>query len=253
MLRTRVIPSLLISDGGLVKTVRFKDPKYVGDPINAVKIFNDKEVDEIVILDIDASKQARGPRFDFLAGITREAFMPMGYGGGIRNVEDVRRLLSLGFEKVVINSMALERPEFLAEVAETCGGQSVVGSIDVKKSLFGGRKVFSHSGKQAKITDPLELALQMRKLGVGEILLNSVDRDGTFEGYDLPLIKSISEAVDIPVVAIGGAGKLSDFGAAVKEGKAAAVAAGSFFVFHGPHRAVLITYPGQDELKKVFA
>jgi cyclase len=252
MLRTRVIPCLLLRNGGLVKTVRFKHPRYVGDPINAVKIFNDKEVDELVLLDILATRSGNGPPFDDLARIAREAFMPMGYGGGIRNPDDAKRLFGLGFEKVVLNSLALERPDVVSEIAAASGSQSVVASIDVKRSLFGRPRVHSHAGLRVPERDLCAYAVLLEKAGAGEILLNAVDRDGTFAGYDLPLIRSVAEAVGIPVIAAGGAGKVEDFGAAVRTGGAAAVAAGSLFVFHGRHRAVLITYPSPLELQRVF-
>jgi imidazole glycerol-phosphate synthase subunit HisF len=252
MLQTRVIPCLLLRNGGLVKTVKFKEPRYVGDPINAVKIFNDKEVHELVLLDIEASKNKRGPQFDYLSRITREAFMPMGYGGGVRNLDDIQRLLGIGFEKVIINTATLENPDFVRQAAESCGSQSVVASVDVKKTLFGGYQVASHSGRSVPIADPAAWAAHLQGLGAGEILLNSVDRDGTFTGYDVPLIRKVASAVNVPVVAIGGAGSVQDFGVAIKQGGAAAVSAGSLFVFHGPHKAVLITYPTQEDLRSVF-
>jgi imidazole glycerol-phosphate synthase subunit HisF len=251
MLKTRVIPCLLLKNNGLVKSVKFKNPTYVGDPINAVKIFNDKEVDELLFIDIEASKQKRGPNFDFIVKISREAFMPFGYGGGIRNLDDVKALMRLGVEKVSINSYNFENPDFITAAAEICGSSSVVAAIDVKKDLFGNYKVYNYvDGKNARL-NPIEFAQMVEQKGAGEILLNSVDRDGTFTGYDIELIKKVTAAVNIPVVALGGAGCMDDFVKAVQEGHASAVAAGSFFVFYGPHRAVLITYPEKNELKNL--
>lgn len=248
---TRVIPCLLLSGGGLVKTERFRDPVYVGDPINAVKIFNDKEVHELAILDIEASRRGRGPDFALLSRIGREAFMPMSYGGGLRALEDVRRVLELGFEKVVINTAALEDASFLSRAAELCGSQSVVAAVDVKKGFFGRRRVYGHARGRSLKGSPAAYAAAAEKAGAGEILLTSVDRDGTRAGYDLDLIREVAGAVGVPVIACGGAGRVEDFALAAEAG-AAAAAAGSLFVFHGPHRAVLITYPSQAELKQVF-
>ncbi|OGQ06023.1 MAG: imidazole glycerol phosphate synthase subunit HisF [Deltaproteobacteria bacterium RIFCSPLOWO2_01_44_7] len=250
MLATRVIPCLLLKNGGLVKTVRFRNPTYIGDPINAVKIFNDKEVDELMILDIIATRQGKGPDFDLLSRIGREAFMPMGYGGGIRTLEEAKRILSLNFEKIIINAQALENLGFVHQLAKVCGSQSVVVAIDVKKDSLGRPRVYGHTDGQTRKIELTTYAIQVANNGAGEILLNSVDRDGTFNGYDLNLIRMVSQVVNIPVVALGGAGQLKDFAQAVQSG-ASAVAAGSFFVFHGKHRAVLITYPQKDELGQV--
>jgi cyclase len=252
MLTTRVIPCLLLKDGGLVKTVRFRDPVYVGDPINAVKIFNDKEVHELAVLDIEASRQGRGPDFGLLTRIAREAFMPMAYGGGLRTADDVRRVVELGFEKAVINTSALADISFLSRAAELCGAQSVVAAVDVKTDLLGRRWVFAHvSGRRCKWS-PVEYAAAAERSGAGEILLTSVDRDGTQRGYDLDSIREVSRAVAVPVIACGGAGRVEDFARAAEAG-AAAAAAGSLFVFHGRHRAVLITYPTQTALREAFA
>jgi cyclase len=252
MKRVRIIPSLLIQKGGLVKSVKFKDHKYVGDPINAVKIFNDKEVDEIVVLDISATKEKRPPNIKQIREIASEAFMPLGYGGGITRLEEIKELISIGIEKVIINSSAYDKPELLSLGAKYVGSQSIVVSIDVKKNIWGKYKVYTHNGSTNTNQDPVTFARQMEEAGVGEILLNSIDRDGTFGGYDLELIASVSNAVNIPVVAIGGASSVEDFTSAVRAG-ASAASAGSLFVFQRPHRAVLISYPEQAELKqKVF-
>jgi len=253
MKRIRVIPVLLIKKGGLVKSVRFKNHKYVGDPINAVKIFNDKEVDELAILDISATPEQKPPDLNMIAEIAGEAFMPLSYGGGISSVDQVRKILYSGIEKIVLNKSAHTRPELIHEIANSFGSQSVMVSIDVKKNIFGRYKVFTDNGAQNTGLNPIEFAKQCESRGAGEILLNSIERDGTYNGYDLELVKSISRSVNIPVVACGGAGSLEDFRAAVTEGNASAVSAGSMFIFQRPHNAVLISYPKQSELvEKVY-
>jgi cyclase len=249
MKRIRVIPGLLLHEKGLVKSVKFKDYKYVGDPINAVRIFNEKEVDELAIIDIDASREKRPPDFLHILSIVSEAFMPVAYGGGIRKVEEVEKILLNGVEKVIINKMALENPSFISDIARRFGSQSIVASIDYKKSLFGSVRVYIDNGKTNTQKDPLAFARQMEDAGAGEILLNAIDRDGTFEGYDLAMIHKISHAVNIPVIAMGGAGSVEDFKLAVREG-ASAVSAGSMFVFQRPHRAVLISYPSREILEE---
>jgi cyclase len=252
MLKTRVIPCLLLKGNGLVKTVKFKDPVYIGDPINAVKIFNDKEVDELIFLDISLTPQHKGPNFKLIAEIATEGFMPFGYGGGVSSLTDMEKLFSLGVEKVVLNSSAFKTPGLISEGSKVYGNQSIVVSIDVKKSIFGQYKVYTNCGTYDTGQNPVEYAKRMEQLGAGELFINSIDRDGTMLGYDLKLIRQVAEAVNIPVVASGGAGKLNDFADAVNEGKASAVAAGSMFVFQGIHKAVLITYPSQQELIKTF-
>ena len=253
MKRIRVIPVLLIKKGGLVKSARFKNHKYVGDPINAVKIFNDKEVDELAILDISATPEQKPPDMNMIAEIAGEAFMPLSYGGGISSVDQVRKILYSGIEKIVLNKSAHTRPELIHEIANSFGSQSVMVSIDVKKNIFGRYKVFTDNGAQNTGLNPIEFAKQCESRGAGEILLNSIERDGTYNGYDLELVKSISRSVNIPVVACGGAGSLEDFRAAVTEGNASAVSAGSMFIFQRPHNAVLISYPKQSELvEKVY-
>jgi cyclase len=252
MIRTRVIPCLLLRNLGLVKTVRFKDPKYLGDPINIVKIFNDKEVDELVFLDITATAENKKPPFGLLEKIASECFMPLGYGGGVRSLEDMRTLFGIGIEKVSINSYAVENPAFIHAAADSFGSQSVVISMDVKKNRWSKYEVFTRSGQQPTGLDPVKFAVEMEKRGAGELLLNSIDRDGTMQGYDLDLIKQVTRAVNIPVVACGGAGNVKDLAAAVKQGGASAAAAGSMFVFQGPLRGVLISYPAPQELRQVF-
>jgi imidazole glycerol-phosphate synthase subunit HisF len=252
MFKTRMIPCLLMKDGGFVKTIKFKKPYYLGDPINITRIFNDKEVDELVILDIRASIEGRPPDLKKLGNVASECFMPLAYGGGIRTIQQIQDILRVGFEKVIINSFATDCPEFIKEAADIFGSQSIVVSIDVKQNFFGKYQIFSLSGtKKRGDLDLYEFVHEMGEGGAGEILLNSIDRDGTFSGYDIELVRSVSETVRIPTIACGGAGKKEDFRAAIKEGKAAAVAAGSFFVFHGPHRAVLINVPSYEEQKKL--
>jgi cyclase len=253
MLKTRVIPCLLLKGQGLVKTVEFRNPKYVGDPINAVKIFNEKEVDELVLLDIDASVEGKRPEIKLVSEIASECFMPLSYGGGLRNLEDLRAIFNVGVEKVVINSYAVENPRFVEEASKRYGNQSIVVAIDVKKNSSGKHEIFALGGKKKTKLDPVAHAKEMEKLGAGEIFLNSIDRDGMMEGYDIELIKKVTESVSIPVIACGGAGKIEDFVEAVKRGGASAVAAGSMFVFHGKHRAVLITYPSIEELEKALS
>jgi len=250
VINTRVIPCLLLKGLGLVKTVRFKGPKYVGDPINAVKIFNEKEVDELIFLDIDASVNNRVPNFDLISRIASECFMPLSYGGGLKCFDDIKKILGIGVEKVVLNSSATSNSDLIKNVSEFFGSQSIVVSIDVKKSARGEYKVYTHGGRVNTSLDAVEHAARMAERGAGELFLNSIDRDGTMEGYDIELIKKITNAVNIPVVACGGAGKVSDFADAVHRGGASAVSAGSMFVFYGKSRAVLINFPTREELRR---
>lgn len=249
MRRVRVIPVLLLHKGGLVKSVKFKDYKYVGDPINAVKIFNEKEIDEIVILDIDASRDKRGPNMQQLKEIASEAFIPLAYGGGISTIEEIKELFYLGVEKVVLNSAAFSNPSLINDAAKLVGSQSVVVSVDVKKSWLGTYKVYYSNGTRNTRMEPVQYCKKMEETGAGEIFLNSIEKDGTFEGFDTGLISQVTHALGIPVIVCGGAGSLADFRDAINHG-ASAVAAGSYFVFQRPHKAVLITYPSQEDLKK---
>lgn len=249
MLTTRVIPCLLLKGKGLVKTVQFGDPRYVGDPINAIRIFNEKEVDELVLLDIQATANGASPQEKLIREIASECFMPLCYGGGIRSLDQAKRIFSLGVEKIAINTYAVEDPNFISSAAEWFGSQSVIVGIDAKRRTNGKYEVFTHGGKLATGLDVAEHARRMEEMGCGEIFLNSIDRDGTQQGYDIDLVKQVSNAVSVPVIACGGAGKLSHFADAVKLGDASAVAAGSLFVFHGKHRAVLISYPPVSELE----
>lgn len=249
MIRPRVIPCLLLKNGGLVKTVKFKDPKYLGDPINIVRIFNDKEVDELTFLDITATPDNHPPAFELLSKITSECFMPLGYGGGIRSLEDVKRLLGIGIEKIVLNTAAVETPALVRAVADYAGSQAVVISMDVKKSMLGKYEMYIRGGRKATGLDPVKFAVGMEKQGAGELLVNSIDRDGTMQGYDLELIRRVADAVQVPVVGCGGAGNVEHLAEAIRAG-ASAAAAGSMFVFQGPLRGVLISYPSQTELRR---
>jgi imidazole glycerol-phosphate synthase subunit HisF len=248
-LRTRVIPILLLHKGGLIKSVKFKNYKYVGDPINAVKIFNEKEVDELVLLDIDATKNNREPNFEVVIDIVSEAFMPIAYGGGITDIEQIKKLLFNGVEKVILNKSASNNPALITKAANQFGNQSVVVSIDFKKSMFGGNKIYTDNGTTLVKENLLTYAKKMENAGAGELMLNSIDKDGTYSGYDLEVIKDIANSVSIPIIACGGAGGLEDFVEAKKNG-ASAVAAGSMFVFQRPHQAVLISYPLHKDLKE---
>lgn len=252
MLTTRVIPCLLLKGQGLVKTIKFKDPKYVGDPINAVRIFNDKEVDELLFLDITATLERKAPPMKVITEIAGECFMPLAYGGGVRTMNDLREIFTVGVEKVCINTHAVEDPQFIRQAADIFGSQSIVVSIDAKKSLFGKYEVHTHGGTKNTRLDPVDHAVRMERMGAGELFLNSIDRDGTQQGYDVDLIRKVASAVKIPVVACGGAGSIAHLADAVNAGGASAVSAGSMFVFYGKHRAVLITYPSQQELRRAF-
>ncbi|HNX82008.1 MAG TPA: AglZ/HisF2 family acetamidino modification protein [Candidatus Omnitrophota bacterium] len=247
---TRVIPCLLIQNRALVKTVRFNNPVYIGDPLNAVKILNEKEVDELVFLDISASVNQTPIDFNLITDIASECFMPFAYGGGIRCVDDVKRLINLGIEKVILNSSAVENIGFVEEVAHRIGSQSLVVSIDAKRKLLGGYEVCTRGGRKKTGIDPLVFAAQAEAAGAGELFLTSIDRDGTMAGYDLKLLTDVTRAVSIPVIASGGAGSLQHFREAIQNG-ASAVSAGSMFVFHGPHKAVLISYLDPDEIKSL--
>lgn len=232
-----------------MKSIRFKDYRYVGDPINAVKIFNEKEVDELVLLDISATSEKRSPNFGFIKEIASEAFMPLAYGGGITTLEEIKTLISQGVEKVILNTSALKNPKLIKDAVRYVGSQSIVVSIDVKKNFWGNYQVYIENGRSNTCVDPVVYSKKLEDLGVGEILLTSIDRDGTFAGYDLNLIKTVSSSVNIPVISCGGAGMTEDFTKA-KEAGASAACAGSMFVFQLPHRAVLISYPTQKELKE---
>ena len=251
--RPRVIPCLLLRNTGLVKTRKFKDPIYLGDPRNVVKIFNDKEVDELVLLDITATVEGKAPRIDLIREIVSECFAPLGYGGGVRSADDVERITGIGIEKVIMNTAAIENPALVEEAARRVGSSSTVVSIDVRRGMLGRYEVYTHAGSKNTHRDPVSVAKQMEDAGAGEILLNSIDEDGMMSGYDLKLIKIVADAVNIPVVACGGAGKIDDLVQAVQIGGASAAAAGSMFVFHGKLRGVLISFPIGKELDAAFS
>ncbi len=251
MLKTRVIPCLLLKGSGLVKTVRFRDPKYVGDPINAVKILNDKEVDELIFLDITASREGKGPAFSTIEDITSECFMPVAYGGGITTVDEAARIVSMGVEKIVVNAPALRRPALVSEISARIGASSTVVAIDVRKDLLGRYRVYDASRGSSTSMNPAEHAQRMAEAGAGEIFVNDVTRDGTGTGFDLTLVREVTGAVHVPVIVCGGAGTLAHVREASDAG-ASAVAAGSLFVYMGKHRAVLINYPTQAALQELF-
>ena len=252
MFLPRIIPVLLLKGKGLVKTVRFKEPKYIGDPINAVKIFNDLKADELVFLDITASKESRTISIDLVKDIGDEAFMPFGVGGGISNIIQIEHLLKAGAEKVVVNTNAAIKPDLIREASNIFGSQSIVVALDVKKTLLGRYECWIKDGSENTKRHPIDLAKKAEDSGAGELIINSIDLDGVMTGYNIELIKSIVDIVSIPVVVCGGAGNLAHLKKGYSEGKAHALAAGSMFVFHGPRRAVLINYPSKNELKQLF-
>jgi imidazole glycerol-phosphate synthase subunit HisF len=252
MLLPRVIPCLLLQDGGLVKTVRFKASTYVGDPINAIRIFNDKRVDELILLDITASRQRREPPYALIEEIASECFMPLCYGGGVTSVAQAQRIVNLGAEKIAVNQAALTRPELVRELSAQLGSQSVVACVDVKKSWSGRYRVFDSARRTLTDRDPFDHADRVVAMGAGEIMINNVDRDGTQQGYDHELIRRLTAGLRVPVIACGGAWTLDHLRTVVRESGASAAAAGSMFVFEGPHRAVLISYPPYREITRMF-
>jgi len=253
MLRSRIIPCLLVHKKGLVKTVAFKEPKYVGDPINAVKIFNEKEVDELIVLDIDASVEGRPPDFDLIRNIAIECRMPFCYGGGIRTVEVAKKIIHLGAEKVALSSAAIADPGILQKIGKSVGVQSVVVVLDVKKVNSSNEyEIFVNNGRSATGIRLTDFVAKIDNIGVGEIVINSIDRDGKMEGYDLALIDIVRQITDIPVTVLGGAGKVEDIKSVISKYKVIGVAAGSLFVFKGKFRAVLINYPNSAEKKTIY-
>lgn len=251
MYHNRLIPCLLLDSGKLVKTVQFRKPVYVGDPINAVKIFNDKEVDELIFLDINATRSRKRPDFEYLKKITEQCFMPLCYGGGINSLEDIGTLFRIGFEKVSINAAAIDHPQLIGEAAKVYGSQSIVGAMDVGKNMFGKAIVKSENGTRSTKYSPKEYAKRLEEAGAGEIFLNSIIRDGMMTGYDCELIREVADCVQVPVIACGGAGNLQDCRRAIDSG-ASAAAAGSIFVFWGVNKAVLINYPDSIETAELF-
>lgn len=248
MLRPRIIPCLLVKNGGLVKTVQFNNPKYVGDPINAVRIFNEKEVDELIALDIDATIQKREPDYTMIKNLAAECRMPLCYGGGVKTVEQIQKIISLGVEKVAISSIAVQIPELISNAAKWVGSQSIVVVLDVKKSNSHQQyELYIHNGTKETGINPVEFAKRMEENGAGEIIINSIDNDGIMKGYDLNLIKSVREVITLPITALGGAGSLEDISGLIQQFGIIGAAAGSLFVFKGKYRAVLINYPNPIE------
>lgn len=251
MLRPRIIPSLLIQDNGLVKTVNFKNPKYVGDPINAVRIFNEKEVDELAIFDIDATVKGLEPNYSLIERIANQSRMPLCYGGGVRTVEQAQKIFGLGIEKIALSSAVLQNPQLITQISERVGSQSVIVVLDVKKKLFGGYEVYTHNGKKSTGINPFKFAEEAQKLGAGEIIINSIDQDGVMKGYDMGLIDKVREKISLPLTVLGGAGSLSDIKQVIDKHGIIGVAAGSLFVFKGVYKAVLINYPSFEEKEKL--
>ena len=254
MLRPRVIPCLLVHNKGLYKTVNFKDHKYVGDPLNAVRIFNEKEVDELIVLDIDKSKNNLEPDYDFIEKIATQCRMPLCYGGGIKKVSQIEKIISLGVEKVGISSGALDNPNLIYEASQKVGNQSVVFIMDIKKNRFRKSKyqIFTLNGTQNTGLDPIEISSKMESLGAGEIVVNSIDQDGTLQGYDDYIIEKIYKNVSVPFTALGGLGKLEDLSQMIKKYKLIGLAGGSYFVFKGKYKAVLIQYLTSDQKHELF-
>ena len=252
MLRPRIIPSLLIQDNGLVKTVNFKNPKYVGDPINAVKIFNEKAVDELAIFDIDATVKGLEPNYSLIERLATQSRMPLCYAGGVKTVAQAQRIFGLGIEKIALSSAVLEKPELISEIAERVGNQSVIVVLDVKKKLLGGYEIYTHNGKKSCHIDPIKFVEKAQELGAGEIIINSIDRDGVMKGYDMNLIDKLRKYIHIPMTVLGGAGSLSDIKEVIDKHGLIGVAAGSLFVFKGVYKAVLINYPSKEEKENLF-
>lgn len=250
MRRSRVIPCMTLLDGDLVKTVSFRSPRYVGDPVNAVKIYNEMEVDELVVIDIGASRKGQAPNRKLVGDLATEAFMPVAYGGGVTSADEAARLSALGIEKVIVDSAAIVRPGLVSEIAARLGSSSTVCSISVRRDWLGRPRVFDPAKRRRTSLDPIERARRLVELGAGEIILNDVDRDGSYRGFDTALVRAVAEGVDVPVIACGGAGSIGDLAEGVAAG-ASAVAAGSLFMFYSAQRGVLINYPAEAELAAV--
>lgn len=253
MLRTRVIPTLLLRRQGLVKTQQFRDPTYVGDPINVVRILNDKQVDELVLTEITASRVGASPDFALLEQIASEAFMPVAYGGGVRTVDDAKRILRLGIEKILLNTATFEQPSLVTALAERFGAQCVVASVDIKRNWRGKYEVFSHSNRRVTELDPVRWIEKLVKLGAGEVIINTVHREGTMKGFDLALLKQLRGKVEVPLVVGGGAGSLESMQAALTALPEASLAVGARFIYYGPYRAVLVSYLEPNELDQLQA
>jgi cyclase len=251
MFRPRIIPCLTLQGNGLVKTKKFRNPVYIGDPINTVRIFNEKCADELILLDIDASKNGSSINSNLIKKIAEEAFMPLAYGGGLRTIDDISLLFETGIEKVIINTSFYYNPDLISVAASRYGSQSIVVAADIRKNIFGKNIVFVKSGKTNTKMDPVTYVRDAIRFGAGEIFINSIDRDGLMEGYDIDMIRDISDSIDVPLIACGGAGTIKHLRDVFINGKASAAAGGSFFIFNGPYRAVLISYPGDNEIKEL--
>lgn len=253
MLRPRIIPSLLLQDNGLVKTVNFKNGKYVGDPINAVRIFNEKEVDELAIFDIDATVKGLEPNYSLIERIANQSRMPLCYGGGVKTVAQAQKIFGLGIEKIALSSAVLQNPNLITEIANRVGAQSVIVVLDVKRKMLGGYEVYTHNGKKSTGINPFEFIEEAQRLGAGEIVLNSIDNDGLMKGFDMNLIDKARKKTSLPMTVLGGAGSLEDIKEIIDKHKIIGVAAGSLFVFKGKYKAVLINYPTRDEKNSLFS
>ncbi len=252
MLRPRIIPSLLVHGKGLVKTVRFKNPKYVGDPLNAVKIFNEKEVDELAVFDIDATVLGLEPDYGLIEKLANQSRMPICYGGGVKTVEQAQKIFGLGIEKIALSSSVINNPNLISKISDRVGAQSVIVVLDVKKKIFGGYEIYTHNGKKNTGINPVAFAAKAQKLGAGEIIINSIDNDGMMNGYDYKIIDSIRNQITLPLTVLGGAGSLEDIKEVVKKYNIIGVAAGSLFVFKGPYKAVLINYPSKKIKNQIY-
>ena len=251
MLQTRIIPCLLLKDNSLVKTVNFKNSAYIGDPVNTARIFNELEVDELVFLDIAATNNNKRPDFKILAELANECFMPLAYGGGINNFEDAKKIFKIGIEKIIINSATFTNPGLITKLAEYFGNQAIVASIDIKKNIFGKYQVYSNSGKKKHRVNPIAWAQELEQLGAGEILLTAIHQEGTWRGFDINIIEKISNAINIPVIANGGAASIEDIEKAVKQGNASAVSLGSMVVYQSKGMGVLVNFPDTEKIKRV--
>jgi cyclase len=251
MIEKRLIPCLLLHNGGLYKTERFKKPTYIGDPINAIKIFNEKEVDELIFLDIDASTLGKEPSYKMIEDIAGECFMPLCYGGGIKNVQQMKKIFAIGVEKISISSQAVQNPELIGEAASLFGKQAVIVTVDIKKDFWGKKKVYINNGKKNTKLNPLEFIKHIENMGAGEIVINSIDHDGVMSGFDVDLLREIKELAKVPIIALGGAGNLNHIKEVFEKANVDAVACGSLFVYKGPLKGVLISYPNTQKINEL--
>lgn len=251
MIEKRLIPCLLLHKGGLYKTEKFKKPTYIGDPINAIKIFNEKEVDELMFLDIDASILGNEPPYKMIEDIAGECFMPLCYGGGVKNVQQMKKIFSIGVEKISISSQAVLNPALVSEAANIFGKQSVIVSVDIKKDFWGKKKIYIYNGKKSTNLSPIEFISHIENMGAGEIVVNSIDHDGVMNGFDIDLLKDIKEVIKVPIIALGGAGNLNHIKEVFEKSNVDAVACGSMFVYKGPLKGVLINYPTNQKIKEL--